>query len=553
MKVVSYLIEKFFQEEKIYIIILIIIALTLTIFQTNGISFVTAKIIEMAQNGKNPMMIEQYKVFVAVSLIFFAFYYIYKKIQNRLMVKLIQWSKNEIFILILKLNNVDASNINFAEFLTPITRISSSLYILFTNVVSTLIPSFAFLVGITGYFLYKSMFLALMFIFGNILVAVYILYNWNSMFEEKDKHEVLTNENEKYMLDVLNNIDKVFYRGQCNLELDIFKQKTDDAIHVTDKYISKITSHTMIMNLIVYLTLFLCGWYLIQLKINKKINITSFITFFTILLLYRDRMLSLINEIPEYVEFIGRIEYMNHKFNTMIGETKDVKEILEKTYEPKKMAFDNVRFENVSFHYETSEHVILSNFNIDLDLDNQIIGIVGLSGKGKSTFAKLILRLYEPTNGNIYIDDTNIKEIDPNYIRENITYVNQNSKLFNKKIIENILYGCSNPDKCDVHLKEILQYDKIQQLFKNLDIHKDEAGHLGEKLSGGQRQIVNIIGGLINPSKILILDEPTNALDKDLKTQLLLILKNFKQYKKSVIIITHDKDVYSLFDKTITL
>ena len=553
MLIVSYLIEKFFEEEKIYIITLIILSLVLTIFQTNGISYVTANIIETAQSGKPSLMIAQYKLFVAVSLFFFLFYYIYKKIQNRLMVKLIQWVKNEVFILILKLNNVNASHVNFAEFITPITRISSSLYILFTNVVASFIPGVAFLTGIAGYFMYKSPLLGALFLVGNAFMAIYMWFHWKTMIDQKDKHEILTNENEFYMLDILNNIDKVFYRGQCDSELDIFKEKTNAAIQVTSEYVSNVTTHSMRMNVIVYITLFLCGWYLIKLKINKKIDITAFITFFTILLLYRDRMLGLVNEIPEYVEFIGRLEYMNVKFNTMIGETKDVDQILKKTYEPKKLEFSHIRFENVSFHYETSDTMILSNFDIDLDLDDQIIGIVGLSGKGKSTFAKLILRLYEPSNGNIYIDETNIAEIDPNYIRDNVTYVNQNSKLFNKKIIENILYGCSNPDKCDVHLKEILKYDKIQKLFKNLDIHADEAGYLGENLSGGQRQVVNIIGGLINPSKILILDEPTNALDKELKTQLLLILKYFKQYKKSLIIITHDKDVYHLFDKTITL
>jgi ABC-type bacteriocin/lantibiotic exporter with double-glycine peptidase domain len=553
MKVVSYLIKKFFQEEKINIITLVILSLVLTIFQTNGISFLTAKIIEMGQNGKHSIMITHFKLFVVVSLLYIGLYYVYKKIQNGLMVKLIQWVKNEIFILILKLNNVGARNINFAEFFTPITRISSSLYILFTNVVASFIPGCAFLIGITGYFLYKTPLLGLIFLLGNVIVGIYYSLNWKSMFDEKDKHEIVTNQNEFYMLDVLNNIDKVFYRGQTNLEMGILTEKTDNAIQVTNNYINNITVHSMRMNIIVYITLFICGWYLIKLKINKKIDTTTFITFFTILLLYRDRMLGLVNEIPEYVEFIGRLEFMNDKFNNMIGEAKNVDEILEKIYEPKKLEFDRVRFENVSFHYETAETMILSNFNIELDLDDQVIGIVGLSGKGKSTFAKLILRLYEPTNGAVYIDDINIKEIDPNYIRENVTYVNQNSKLFNTKIIENIYYGCSNPDKCDVHLKEILKYDKIQQLFKNLDIHEDEAGHLGEKLSGGQRQIVNIIGGLINPSKILILDEPTNALDKELKTQLLLILKDFKKYKKSLIIITHDKDVYPLFDKTITL
>ena len=76
---------------------------------------------------------------------------------------------------------------------------------------------------------------------------------------------------------------------------------------------------------------------------------------------------------------------------------------------------------------------------------------------------------------------------------------------------------------------------------------------MGENLSGGQRQIVNIISGLINPTKILILDEPTNALDPELKRELLLILKTFRKYKKCIIIITHDRDVYPLFDETLEL
>ena len=195
----------------------------------------------------------------------------------------------------------------------------------------------------------------------------------------------------------------------------------------------------------------------------------------------------------------------------------------------------------------------MKNFNLDLDVNNKIVGLTGLSGKGKSTFVKLILRLHDRTSGNIYIDDTEITEIDPNYLRNNITYVNQNSKLFDKKVIENIMYGCSNLETCDSHLKEILKYSKIQELFKNINIHETGAGSLGENLSGGQRQIVNIISGLINPSKILILDEPTNALDPELKQQLLLILSRFKKYKKSILIITHDKDVHSLFDETVKL
>jgi ABC-type bacteriocin/lantibiotic exporter with double-glycine peptidase domain len=164
-----------------------------------------------------------------------------------------------------------------------------------------------------------------------------------------------------------------------------------------------------------------------------------------------------------------------------------------------------------------------------------------------------LIKLYRPTEGAIYIDNIDIASVDPNYIRKNITYVNQSSKLFDTKIIYNILYGCNDKDACNGHLDEIMQYPKIVELYKNLDVHNGTVGNSGEKLSGGQRQITNIIGGLINPCKILILDEPTNALDPELKAELITLIKEFRKYKQCIIIITHDEDVYPLFSETLNL
>jgi cystine transport system ATP-binding protein len=84
------------------------------------------------------------------------------------------------------------------------------------------------------------------------------------------------------------------------------------------------------------------------------------------------------------------------------------------------------------------------------------------------------------------------------------------------------------------------------ELYKNLDFNNGTVGSLGEKLSGGQRQITNIIGGLVNPCKILVLDEPTNALDPELKAELLKMIQDFKKHKKCIIIISHDIDIYNI-------
>ena len=72
-------------------------------------------------------------------------------------------------------------------------------------------------------------------------------------------------------------------------------------------------------------------------------------------------------------------------------------------------------------------------------------------------------------------------------------------------------------------------------------------------MSGGQRQIINMIGGLINNSKVLVLDEPTNALDPQLKNEVIGIIKDFREYKKAIFIITHDKDVFEIFNQQVKL
>jgi len=553
MNIVYYLIERFFYEEKWNTLFIIVLSLLITLFQTNGISLVTAKIIGGIQSGDMSSALTNYKYFIYLSMGFLVVYYIYKSIQNHILMKMMQWIKNEIFKIILTINNVNMSHVNFIEFITPITRISVSCYILFYDVISVIIPTIAFLLVIFAYFAYKNTTLGLFFILGNIAIIAYIAYFWKSMMEYKNAHEVKINENEKYIIDILNNIDKVIYRGQNTNEIDTFTQKTKEGVDVADSFIGYVTVHTTLLTAFVYAIIFAAIGYLIKLHAMKKIDTTIFITFFTILLLYRDRTIGTIQNIPDYLEFIGRLDYIIHEFNRMLGDKNIIHEIQTGKYLPHDLPFYRIVFEHVYFKYDKTDKMILTDVNLELDMRNKIIGIVGLSGKGKSSFVKLMLRLYECNEGRILIDDVDIKEIDPNYIRENVTYVNQNSKLFDKKILENIMYGCIDPEKCDATLRDILMNDKIQELYRGVDLLNTTAGSLGENLSGGQRQVINIISGLINPSKILILDEPTNALDGDLKRQILGLLNHYRKYKQCIIIITHDTDVHSLFDETIQI
>ena len=557
MNILYYLLNRFLKEESTNIATMIILSIAITIAQTNIISYISAIIIQSVETRDDVNTMQYFNYFIVVSVVFLIIYYGYKVLQNKLLTKLTQWIKREIFGIILLSNNENMNHVNFVEFITPITRISISCYALFFDIITVIIPTFAFLLMISVFFSYVNWTLGAGFVIANLVVLIYLAFFWGSLSSEKNAHEIKMNENEKFIIDILNNIDKVICRGQNKKEINRFTKMTDDCIQSGVQFLSYTTNHVMVMTGMVYLIIFGCTWYLIVLQSRKKISTTMFITFFTVLLIYRERALATIQNIPDYLEFVGRLEYIIEYFNVMLGDKRNLFETVEKKYAPVgEMAFNKITFKGVDFVYANHKKPtkkILDNFSITVDTQNKIIGMTGLSGKGKSSFAKLILRLYEPSSGSIYVDDVDIRKIDPNYIRQNVVYINQNSKLFDKKIIENIHYGCENVEHCEAHLEEIMKYEKIKNLFNNIDIHNDSAGSLGENLSGGQRQVVNIISGLINPAKILILDEPTNALDADLKKEIIALINHYRKYKQCIVVITHDRDMYSIFDQIIRI
>jgi ABC-type multidrug transport system fused ATPase/permease subunit len=444
-------------------------------------------------------------------------------------------------------------NLNFADFITPITRISAASTSLLNDFIGNLIPTLGFLVVVSGYFFWKDWKLGIGFLLGNILLFSYLLICWKDMFKYKQEQEKLVVENERYILDNLNNIDKVIYRGTMDKELGIFEEKTKKCIDFSVLMTQYMTNHMFVMNTGIYIVFFLSMYYIIYLFSKNKLEPLSIVTFLTILIMYRDNISDTVQSLPHNLDLIGRIDLILREFNEM-NMYENVTDIMNKqiSYDKRELKFHTVEFKNVSFQYPGMDKPVFENYSKDVDLNNKIIGITGLSGNGKSSFVKLILRLHDCTKGTIMIDGVDIKTIDPTYIRDNITYVNQNSRLFDREVLENILYGCKNKDKCTDHLKEILSFDKIHELYRNVSLDSD-SGPLGENLSGGQRQVANLISGLINPTKILILDEPTNALDPSLKQEVLALIQTFRDYKSCIMIITHDRDVFSLFDETIEI
>jgi ABC-type bacteriocin/lantibiotic exporter with double-glycine peptidase domain len=547
MEIIKYLLNKFYNEEKKNIILILLIALLINIFQINILSYLTAQIINNVKDNNKNNIFKYYKLFLIILIVYIIIFYIYKNIQYKVLTNLRPWIKFNLLSVIIKINNNNYQDINFNQLNSPLNRISSIIFLVFNNIITFLLPNITLLVIVFIYFFYINYKFALLFLFFNLLIVLSIYIMWSKIMKNNLIFEKDSNNNDNETTEVLNNIDRIIQRAQTNNTINNLDISTNKIKESSYNFYNSSNNCTTVVNIILFFTIGILIFYLIKLYFNKTINITVFITFFTILLIYRDRISSIIQQLPDYIEFIGRC-------NSVLDIFKDYKKeylkINNKKYIKYDINFNNIKMQNLSFYYSTDKK-IFNNFNLNLDLKD-IILIKGESGKGKSTLAKLLIKMYNNYTGSIYIDDININNIDNDYIRENISYVNQNSKLFDKDIIHNLYFGCSNLKHCEKYYNEITIFDKIDNLLKKINF-KNNSGSSGEKLSGGQRQVINIINGLILTSDIIILDEPTNALDIELKKNVIDLIKYFKKYKKCIIIISHDKDIYSICDEIITL
>lgn len=551
--IVTELLTEYFIEEKHNTIILIVFSLLVSIVQANGISKINAYMIDAVEHRDAETAHTQFKYFIAISFVFLIFFYGYKMYQTKLLTKLKQWIRTRLVNLLLEINNEHMMEINYTTVSTPINRVSTICAMMFTDIFSGLLPSLTFTFIIGMYLMYNDPIVGTVFTIGNLIVFLLVASSWNQMLKHNLDYEEHSVKNESYLLEILNNIDKIIYRGQVSHETTTMRDKSDTAVSKAMRFHEDIERHALLLNTTVSTIVIVCIFLALKdaFRLPKQ-NAGMFIAFMTMILLYRDKMISMIQMVPDFVEFAGRTSTVLKFFKDFNLNSIHVK---RGDYQNANLPFHTITFKDVGFYYAgNKEKPVLDHFNLELNTtQHKIIGITGLSGRGKSTIMKLLLKIYEIKDGQIFIDGQDILTLQPEYIRKNITYVNQTGKLFDRKVIENIMYGCEQSGECQLQLQRIMKYPKISELFRDIDIFNKTSGSLGENLSGGQRQVINIIGGLINPSKILILDEPTNALDGGLKQEIIKIIKEYRKNKHAIIIITHDKEVYSIFNEVVAL
>ena len=210
----------------------------------------------------------------------------------------------------------------------------------------------------------------------------------------------------------------------------------------------------------------------------------------------------------------------------------------------------NIVLKNVSFAY--SEKNVLNNISIEIPKGKKV-ALVGLSGSGKSTIANLIVRFFDNYNGQILIENKDIKKIELVDLRNNVSMVTQETILFNDSIANNIKYG--KLDASEEEIKNVAKTSGISEFSENLENQLDTViGESGVKLSGGQRQRIAIARAILKNGPILIMDEATSSLDNITEKEVLKTIKNLMK-DKTTLIIAHrlstieDSDIIYVLDK----
>ena len=207
--------------------------------------------------------------------------------------------------------------------------------------------------------------------------------------------------------------------------------------------------------------------------------------------------------------------------------------------------YENLDVKDLSFSYDGQTEV-LKDIKMHAE-KGEIIGIVGESGCGKSTFLKLLLRFWERSGGEINYDNIDIDQINTNSLLKNVTMVSQSTYLFEETIEDNL--RIAKPDATREEIENACKMASIHDFIMTLpDGYKTQVGALGDNLSAGEKQRIGLARAFLRGSELILLDEPTSNVDSINEGIILKALKEQKN-KKSIILVSHRESTMAIADR----
>ena len=333
----------------------------------------------------------------------------------------------------------------------------------------------------------------------------------------------------KYLIDLFKNhkIIKIFQREKFeNYRSEKFvNDLKEKQIKISTVFIRATPIMETLTGIMIAILIFYSG----KLIMNDQLSLNNFFSFLAAMMLaYQPvRSLATINI------GIGQGLSAGKRILPII----DSKNLIEANDDKKEINLQNgeIEFIDVNFNYLSNiENHVLKDINIKI-IGNKMTALVGQSGSGKSTLLNLIPRIYDPKSGMLKVDGQNIKEINLNSLRKEISIVDQNVTLFDDTVFNNIKYA--KPDAKDEEIYKAADLSMCRDFIEKLNQkYQTMIGENGVKLSGGEKQRLSIARAFLKDSKIILLDEATSSLDSETEEKIQKALDKLTLNKTTVVI-----------------
>uniref|UniRef100_A0A6C0HPR1 ABC transporter domain-containing protein n=1 Tax=viral metagenome TaxID=1070528 RepID=A0A6C0HPR1_9ZZZZ len=454
------------------------------------------------------------------------------KTQSVIFPEFAEYTTGSIFEFIIDHYELDFENIHTGEILSKIIRMPGVL----ADCLQTFGVEFIreLFVSITAVYTYYSVSTLTMSVYIGYAVLyyvfVYFLFKYLLGYDiEKNKAQDKMYE---CLVDCFNNFSSIYAFNQQPQEKQrfydfIFKDYKERVIMSWSKYLNAASLWGGVtVSLFVSLN-YLIYYEYTQKKIDAETLISTFIVTFSIIRLYEKAVLNA----DRYSDIYGKVLDTENFFNEISRYNMNAHKKNINAFKNGDIAFKGV-------YHKYKNQFVLENIDIHIEKGEKV-AFVGQIGSGKTTLIKLLLGFQILNMGKITIGELDVNHISNTQLRENIFYIPQKPKLFNRTLYENITYGIEKkPSKESILLLlDDLKLNDIRSVFE----HKmdDTVGVEGNELSGGQRQIVWLLRAFYRQAPVLVLDEPTAALDPATKVLVMDVIKRIN-IGKTVIIVSHD-------------
>ena len=333
----------------------------------------------------------------------------------------------------------------------------------------------------------------------------------------------------KYLVDLFKNhkIIKIFQRE--NYENERSEKFVDELKEKSIKILTVFIRSTPIMEILTGIMIAILIFFSGKMIMSGQLSINNFFSFLAAMMLAYQPVKSLAT--------------VNIAFGQGLSAAKRIIPIIDQKNKISKnesgdyLKIDNasIKIKDLSFKYNSNaKNIVLKKINMNI-VGKKMTALVGHSGSGKSTILNLIPRIYEANEGEILIDNQNIKEVNLASLRKEISIVDQNTTLFDDTVFNNIKYAKPSATDEEVYkaAKISMSTDFIEKLERKFETF---IGENGVKLSGGEKQRLSIARALLKDSKIILLDEATSSLDSETEEKIQKALEELTKNKTTVVI-----------------